>query len=106
MGIYYDYETRDGYLKVVASIEDENLSYEFHIIAVWRDSRTNKLYWGEDSGCSCPSPFEDCSSEADLNPLNKASWDEFVTRVENLNGKSISSSDFVNQFKAEVESNG
>lgn len=33
-------------------------SYEFDIIALFKDPKDGKLYIGTDSGCSCPTPFE------------------------------------------------
>lgn len=45
-------------LEVVTSIE-EDLSYEFHILAVWYDPKSKTVLFAEDSGCSCPAPFED-----------------------------------------------
>lgn len=42
---------------------DRGGSYEFDIFAVWRSIEDPSLfYWGTDSGCSCPSPFEDHTS--------------------------------------------
>ena len=54
--IYYSPE--DYGLKPIFSLDEENLDYEFHILAAWQD-QSGRIYWGEDSGCSCPSPFED-----------------------------------------------
>ena len=45
-------------LKVIDSIEGD-LSYEFDMVVVWQDLKSKKYYWGSDSGCSCPTPFED-----------------------------------------------
>lgn len=45
--------------------------YRFEYVTVWQslaDPRT--LYIGKDSGCSCPSPYEDVQSLADLERLN------------------------------------
>ena len=36
-------------------------SYEFDMFTVWYDEN-GKLYWAADSGCSCPSPYEDYTS--------------------------------------------
>lgn len=36
----------------------------FDMFEVWTDGR--KLYWGSDSGCSCPIPFEDVASISEL----------------------------------------
>jgi len=43
-------------LEIVFS-EDHGGSYEFDMVVVWSDKDGN-YYVGEDSGCSCPSPFE------------------------------------------------
>jgi hypothetical protein len=47
-------------------------SYSFHDLVVWRHLETGQIYWAEDSGCSCPSPFEDLTSMDQLNTLD--SW--------------------------------
>lgn len=44
-------------LKVFESIDTAG-SYEFDIFCIWEDS-DGKLFWDTDSGCSCPTPFED-----------------------------------------------
>jgi hypothetical protein len=36
--------------------------YEFDLYAVWKD-QDGKFWYGSDSGCSCPSPFEDYDDE-------------------------------------------
>lgn len=38
-------------------------AYEFDTFVVWREKATGRLGYGEDSGCSCPSPFEDFEPE-------------------------------------------
>ena len=48
--------------------------YEFNMTCVWRD-KTGQLYMASDSGCSCPSPFEDFQS---LDKLDKVSKHEAV----------------------------
>lgn len=56
MSIYYD-PTTIG-LETVGEIEWSEPCYDFELTAVWKD-KDGKLYWASDSGCSCPSPFED-----------------------------------------------
>lgn len=53
-------------LEIVGDIEWDDEAYSFNMTAVWRDPQTGQLYWADDSGCSCPSPFEDVRSRADL----------------------------------------
>jgi hypothetical protein len=45
-------------LELVGEVEWSARSYEFDLTAVWRDATTGAFYWASDSGCSCPSPFE------------------------------------------------
>jgi hypothetical protein len=56
-------------LELVAEEEYSSGSYEFDIRAVWRDTETGKLLTARDSGCSCPTPFEDYTSKDDLEPF-------------------------------------
>jgi hypothetical protein len=64
--IYYNPESCG--LEIFAE-EDIGGSYEFDTLCVWREKKTGFLYWAQDSGCSCPTPFEGRSSIADLTPM-------------------------------------
>ena len=56
----YNYpENRQVTLVVSKDVADE---YEFDIFAVWADAEGN-FYYARDSGCSCPTPFEDYQVE-------------------------------------------
>jgi hypothetical protein len=52
----------------LVTIGDVNFGsgYDYAYFVVWQEASTNKLYYGEDSGCSCFSPFEDFNDIADL----------------------------------------
>lgn len=65
--VYYNPE-KFG-LSVVAEIDDDRANYSFNTIVVWKHNETGKLYWAQDSGCSCPSPFEDYTSIEMLSKL-------------------------------------
>lgn len=67
-------------LETVWQIDRSSGSYEFDYMTVFRDKATGKLYYGTDSGCSCPSPYESVSSLADLEAITDApdSLDSFV----------------------------
>jgi hypothetical protein len=56
VSIYYSPESR-GLITFDALQED--LSYEFNIIWIARHVDSGELFWAHDSGCSCPTPFED-----------------------------------------------
>jgi hypothetical protein len=58
-------------LKTVTEVSPY-LSYEFDMLVFWQDIATGELYYGRDSGCSCPSPFETFTSRDDLDgPVDK-----------------------------------
>ena len=53
-------------LDYIGDVEWDDEPYQFNMTAVWRDPQTGQIYWADDSGCSCPSPFEDVKSRDDL----------------------------------------
>lgn len=60
--VYYHPE-RYG-LRSVAEFELSEPSYSFDTLAVWKGDKG--LYLATDSGCSCPSPFENYNGIEDL----------------------------------------
>lgn len=46
-------------LEILGVLEDPGACYSFDTLVVWIDLATSKLYAARDSGCSCPTPFED-----------------------------------------------
>lgn len=52
-------------LTIVGDLDDDREPYQFSMFVVWKDA-DNRLYWADDAGCSCPSPFEDYRSISDL----------------------------------------
>lgn len=61
--VYYSPE--DFGLEIVTEVEWSGGSYEFDKTVIWKDN-AGQLYLAEDSGCSCPSPFEDYTDIEDL----------------------------------------
>lgn len=74
--VYYNPEQFD--LKVVAEIDLSDGDYQFDLRVVWRHLPTGRLLTARDSGCSCPSPFEDYHSIDDLEVMN---LDEIVREI-------------------------
>jgi hypothetical protein len=72
---YYDPE-KFG-LRTVGEIEWSEPNYNFDLTVLWRDG-VGRLYWGDDSGCSCPAPFEDVRS---LDDLTAGSFHEFANHA-------------------------
>lgn len=67
-------------LETIGSIDWSDGSYCFDLTAVWRNILTRQFVYAEDSGCSCPSPFEDFTSTADLAPITSLA--EFRTHLD------------------------
>jgi len=73
----YAYPEKSG-LTIVGEIDWSSGYYEFDLTVVWADAN-DQLYYADDSGCSCPSPFENMSF-ADLTPCT---FFELVEHLEN-----------------------
>lgn len=48
-------------LTTVGEVEWGEAFYSFDLTTVWRNTETGALYFADDSGCSCPSPYETTS---------------------------------------------
>lgn len=63
-------------LKLEAQLDMTKYSYTFDIRCVWSDE-SGQFYTAYDSGCSCPSPFEDYTTLDSLDKVPQdVSWDE------------------------------
>lgn len=69
----------------VAELELSEPDYSFDLVMVWEHTETGQLYVGYDSGCSCPSPFEDYTSLDKLDLLDYDSLVEGVARAPDQN---------------------
>ncbi len=68
MSVYYS-PGKHG-LKQVVEVNLSEPDYSFDLLVVWKHEESGKLYWAQDSGCSCPSPFEDYNSLESLDVLD------------------------------------
>lgn len=59
MNPYYDPESLG--LTIVTSGDDPEAFYSFDMFVVWTDGKD--LFYGQDSGCSCPTPFDEFEPE-------------------------------------------
>lgn len=64
-------------LTPIAEIDYSDGEYRFDIRVVWKH-KDGKLYTARDSGCSCPSPFEDYLKLEDLEELDLQELDTEV----------------------------
>lgn len=73
--VYYNPEMFDLTILSSADVAD---SYEFDMIVVWKHA-DGRFFIGNDSGCSCPSPFENFDSLDELTEVtNLAEIAEFA----------------------------
>lgn len=70
------YEAPDAYhqpeqfgLEIVGTISWDDEAYQFNFTVVWKDPKTGELFYATDSGCSCPSPFENYTEREKLTPI-------------------------------------
>lgn len=76
--LYYNPEKSGLY--IVAEL-DENEAWQFSKTVVWKEINGDKLYWAYDSGCSCPTPFEDYNGIESLEVLTKTTRDNLESCV-------------------------
>jgi hypothetical protein len=69
-------------LEIFTSIDTAG-SYEFDIFVIWKKLDDNTLWYAQDSGCSCPTPFEDFNSLSDLTPITEETWHGFKEALKN-----------------------
>lgn len=68
MTIYYSPDQLD--LTQIAEIEWRDEPYEFDLTVLWQHE-DGRFFIASDSGCSCPSPFEDFHKLDDLAEVKK-----------------------------------
>lgn len=69
MGLFTNdiyYNPKEFGIETVGELELREPDYTFDILLVQRDLLTGKFYVNFDSGCSCPSPFEDFTTKESL----------------------------------------
>jgi hypothetical protein len=62
---------------------DDGGPYEFDLFVVWTSGDDSNVLWGTDSGCSCPSPFEDTG----INDLSRGTKWECISALSDWSGR-------------------
>lgn len=83
---YYDnvyYSPEKFGLEIIGSLCDPDACWSFDDLIVWKHE-DGRLFYATDSGCSCPSPFEDFKGIDDLTEItdDAESWTDFQEAVE------------------------
>jgi hypothetical protein len=78
-------------LELVLSFDEPGLDYEFNTFLVWRDIESGNYYCASDSGCSCPTPFEDFGKLSDLTYIDseRSAKGEFDSWNVGYDGKNL-----------------
>jgi hypothetical protein len=85
MNIYFD--PQEVGLTTIGEIDWSSGDYCFDYTVVWQRAFDGKFVYAEDSGCSCPSPFEDTGIE-DLVILRKrGGLNDFKAHCEQRQGE-------------------
>lgn len=80
-------------LTLLECLDEPGLSYEYHTLIVLQHNKTGRVFYAEDSGCSCPTPFEqfnfsateDGTINTNLYEITLGhSFEAFRTNVENF----------------------
>lgn len=69
-------------LEIFESIDTAE-SYEFNMFVIWKKIDDNTLWFDTDSGCSCPSPFDNADHGHDLKPITKKTLHGFNEALKN-----------------------
>lgn len=64
-------------LKLIGSIEWYEAAWEFDLTIVLIDE-SGQLYYASDSGCSCPSPFENYTNVSDATKVSFTELDAYL----------------------------
>ena len=96
--IYYNPEKFDLTL-VVYHDEDGCRGFDIHVAFKHKDG---SLYYTHDSGCSCPTPFEDVRFQ-DLEPINKGNFKEFCDSIMSMDWAMSDRIKFLQKVRAELQ---
>lgn len=85
-------------LESVADLEMVGESYQFDLVAVWKNMK-HEFFWAQDSGCSCPTPFENHDLTS-IERLTKENFEYFADTVRGQCANGIDANDFLRDVEA------
>lgn len=69
----------------IGTLDEDDLSYEYNTLIVVKHLESGRLFWTQDSGCSCPTPFEDerftSPDDTSLEEITSSSLENFERAV-------------------------
>lgn len=96
MNIYYDPGSFG--LTIIAELAKPP-NYDFDMVVLWRD-RDGKVLGGHDSGCSCPTPFEDHQVSDLVEVGGESDLRQLVAKISEV--PAVSVLDFIAKYRLEI----
>jgi len=83
------YNPKKSGLVQIDSLDEPGLSYEYNTLCVWQDTKTKRVFYVQDSGCSCPTPFEGyfyraAGADTNLDEVKETNFFVFEQAVNNF----------------------
>jgi|SRR5882724_383457 len=86
------YNPKDFGMELVDVLDQPDMCYEYNTFIVLKHNGSGRIFFAHDSGCSCPTPFEDYHFSVtedgiistNLTELTKASQAAFEAEVNNF----------------------
>ena len=76
----YDTPERFGLVNV-GTMDLDDQPWQFNMLLVQFHPETNKFYVSQDSGCSCPSPFEDITTLDGIKPMTEIEAKSYISKI-------------------------
>ena len=99
--VYYNPE-KCG-LEIIDCLDEADLSYEYHTLIALKHLPTGRVFAAEDSGCSCPTPFEtfnfDGPDSHNLDEITLANFLSFEQQVNNFPATAKERDDMLDKVK-------
>ena len=84
--LYYATDKSIG-ITLIGCMDDPNADYSFDLFFVFRDDASGRIFYGRDSGCSCPAPFENDTwngpDDNTFDEVTKQTYDSFINEMWN-----------------------
>lgn len=106
--VYYDPQ-KFG-LRILCNLDGECDEYEYNTFLVFVHEESERVYWAQDSGCSCPTPFEDCffnsPDDTNMDEVTHGSWDSFYIAIKSFPASDHGWMDVVFMLKKAMDGHG
>lgn len=80
LGSDFGYQPENYGFEQIGDVDWSDGCYQFDLTTVWKHKASGSFYMADDSGCSCPSPYEGVRSVVDLTPIGR-----LQTLIDHLN---------------------